>query len=70
MSDKLNQALLDMWHEFRTMVDALEQDVNKNARGVSAAGVRARKGFRLLKKKLSEAAKNSLEAEHEKKKEG
>lgn len=58
---QMNQQLMDLWHEFRVMVDALEHDVNKNARGVAAAGVRARKGFRLLKKKLSEAGKVSLE---------
>ncbi len=60
---QLDQQLLDMWHEFRTMVDSLEHDVNKSARGVAAAGVRARKGFRLLKKKLSDAGKYSLETD-------
>lgn len=67
MKDVVNQQLLDHWHELRTMVDALEQDVNKNARGVSAAGVRTRKGARLLKKKLSEIAKCSLDMDHTKK---
>jgi len=70
MKDVVNQQLLDHWHELRTMVDALEQDVNKNARGVSAAGVRTRKGARTLKKKLAELAKESLLMEHSKKSEG
>lgn len=61
MSDNvLNQTILDLWHELRTMVDSIEQDVNKNARGVNAAGVRARKGIRLLRKKLGELSKASL----------
>lgn len=67
MKDVQNQQILDIWHELRTMVDALEQDVNKNARGVSAAGVRARKGVRLLKKKLKELTDASLSQEKAKK---
>lgn len=67
MKDVQNQLILDIWHELRTMIDALEQDVNKNARGVSAAGVRARKGVRLLKKKLKELTDASLAQEKTKK---
>lgn len=67
MKDVVNQKLLDHWHELRTMVDALEQDVNKNARGIAAAGVRTRKGARLLKKKLTELTKCSLEMSSEQK---
>lgn len=61
MSDKqTNEQLLSMWTEFKTMVETLEQDVVKNANGTAAAGVRARKGFRLLRKKLADATKCSL----------
>lgn len=59
----MNQQILDLWHELRTMVDALEHDVNKNARGVVVAGVRMRKGLRLMKKKMTELSKCSLEAD-------
>jgi len=63
----LNQTILDLWHELRVMVDALEQDVNKNARGVGAAGGRTRKGLRLLRKKIVELSKASLQQVHDKK---
>ena len=63
MSDQdTNSQLLDLWTEVKVMVTTLEQDVAKNAGGNSAAGVRARKGFRLLKKKLTDLTKCSLEA--------
>lgn len=65
--ETLNQAILDLWHELRTMVDTIEQDVNKNARGVGAAGTRARKGLRLLRKKAGELSKASLAQAHSKK---
>ena len=62
MNDVVNQSLLEHWQEFRNIVDAVEQDINKNAAGNAAAGVRARKVFRLLKKKLGEIVKVSLES--------
>lgn len=61
MSDTVtNQDLLNLWAEVRTLVEAVDADVAKNARGVAAAGVRARKGFRLLRKKLVDTTKCSL----------
>jgi hypothetical protein len=62
MNDVVNQSLLEHWQEFRNIVDAVEQDINKNAAGNAAAGVRARKVVRLLKKKLGEIVKVSLES--------
>lgn len=67
MKDVQNQNILDMWNELRTLVDSVEQDINKNARGVSAAGVRARKGMRLMKKKLKEISDVSLSQDRAKK---
>lgn len=37
------------WTEFKALVEAAELDVVKNAKGVAAAGVRARKCLRDLK---------------------
>jgi len=62
MNDVVNQSLLEHWQEFRNIVDAVEQDINKNAAGNAAAGVRARKVVRLLKKKLGEIVKVSLQS--------
>ena len=53
--------LLDEWKELKVLVESLELDMHKNASGNKSAGVRARKGLRLLKKQASEIVKLSLE---------
>jgi hypothetical protein len=45
--------VLDKWNELKTLVANIEPDVSKNARGVAAAGVRARKGLRDVKNKAA-----------------
>lgn len=49
------------WTELKALIDTLELDVAKNARGVAAAGVRARKGLRDLKNKAAELVKKTVE---------
>lgn len=49
------------WTELKQIVEALELDVVKNAKGVAAAGVRARKGLRDLKSKAAELVKTTVE---------
>jgi hypothetical protein len=58
--------VLAQWEELKVLVDSLEFDVVKNANGTAAAGIRARKGLRLLKTKLSELVKTMvvLDKEH------
>jgi len=53
-------ALLAKWGELKTLVDALEHDVQKNATGTAAAGTRIRKGLRALKACASEVVKLSI----------
>lgn len=55
--------VLNKWNELKVLVEALELDVTKNARGVAAAGVRARKGLRALQGKSKELVKLTLELE-------
>lgn len=55
------------WNEIKSLVESLELDVVKNARGTAAAGVRARKGLRTLKAKASELVKLTIELEKSKK---
>lgn len=55
------------WDEIKLLIEALEHDVAKNAKGTAAAGTRARKGLRLLKSKASELVKMTLEADKTKK---
>jgi hypothetical protein len=59
--------LIAKWDEIKLIVEALDHDVTKNARGTAAAGTRARKGLRLLKSRASELVKMTLETDKEKK---
>ena len=52
--------LLDKWSELKVLIESLELDVHKNANGNKSAGVRARKGLRLVKTRASELVKQSL----------
>jgi hypothetical protein len=64
--DNLDNAVFLKWNEIKLAVENLEVDVVKSARGVSAAGVRARKGLRVLKAKAQELVKLTLEAKPKK----
>jgi hypothetical protein len=49
MSDE-KRLVLDIWSEFKMLVETLEVDVHKNAdKGNSSAGVRVRKAVRQLR---------------------
>lgn len=65
MSD--NNDVLAKWSEIKTIVESLEQDVQKNAKGVAAAGVRVRKGLRLLQSVAKGLVKITLEEDKSKK---
>lgn len=58
MSD--SNSVLEKWTELKTLVESLEVDVRKNALGNASAGVRARKGLRLLKSTTHSLVKLSL----------
>ncbi len=49
-----------LWGEIKTLVETIDADVAKNAKGNASAGVRARKGLRLLRTKTSELVKATL----------
>jgi hypothetical protein len=59
----MDNDVLNKWNELKVLVESLEVDVSKNARGVSAAGVRARKGLRALQGKSKELVKLTIELE-------
>jgi len=48
------------WEEIKTLVANLETDVSKNASGNAAAGTRARKGLRQLKREAGDLVKLTL----------
>jgi len=53
--------VLAQWKEIVTLVGETEPHVEKNARGVAAAGVRARKGLRTIKTKSAQLVKLMVE---------
>ena len=59
--------ILEQWNELKTLVESLEVDVAKNAKGNSSAGVRARRGLRLLKAKSAELVKTTIEEDKQRK---
>lgn len=61
--------MLEQWNEIKLLVESLDVDVNKNAKGNSSAGVRARRGLRLLKTKIGEFVKLTISEEKGKKEE-
>lgn len=63
-----NSPVLDKWNEIKALVEAIEHDVSKNAKGTAAAGVRARKGLRQLQAKSKELVKLTIELDKNEKK--
>lgn len=59
----MDSAVLEKWNELKALVETLEHDITKNAKGVVAAGVRARKGLRELKSKSGELVKLTIALE-------
>lgn len=53
--------VLAQWKEIVTLVAETEPHVEKNARGVAAAGVRARKGLRTIKSSAAKLVKLMVE---------
>jgi len=61
--------ILEQWNEIKVLVESLDVDVAKNAGGNSSAGVRARRGLRLLKSKTSDLVKKTIEEDKKRKEE-
>jgi len=59
----MSSKLTNDWNELKVLIESLDLDIYKNANGNKSAGVRARKGLRLLKQKSAELVKASLEAD-------
>jgi len=59
--------ILELWAEIKTLVESLDLDVVKNANGNSSAGVRARRGLRLLKSKSADLVKTTIHEEKSRK---
>lgn len=62
-SEFTKEMMSAQWDELKKLVESLELDVAKNISGNKSAGTRARKGLRLVKQKVSEVVKTSLESD-------
>tara|TARA_E500000331_G_C17213018_1_gene694628 strand:+ start:802 stop:999 length:198 start_codon:yes stop_codon:yes gene_type:complete len=62
--------IIEKWAEIKTIIESIDLDVNKNAGGNASAGVRARKGLRLLKKEAAELVKMTVAADKDRKTNG
>ena len=63
MSNEVREELESKWNELKVLIESLEVDIQKNISGNKSAGVRARKGLRLLKTNASSIVKASLAAD-------
>jgi hypothetical protein len=59
----MSSDVLDQWNEIKVLIESLDLDVLKNANGNASAGVRARRGLRLLKTKAACLVKKTIEVE-------
>jgi len=59
--------IVESWETIRTLVESLDLDVRKNARGNVSAGIRARKGLRLLKTLTADLIKDTISEEKRRK---
>lgn len=51
----------EQWDQLKVLVESLEVDVKKSLRGNKSAGVRTRKGLRLVKNSAAALIRASLE---------
>ena len=58
-----NNNVLTSWEEIKVLVESLDLDVHKNAHGNKSAGVRARRGLRLLKKMSADLVRTTIDEE-------
>ncbi|MHA2020500.1 MAG: hypothetical protein ACW96N_02220 [Candidatus Thorarchaeota archaeon] len=55
--------IVGKWEEIRALVEQIDLDIRKNARGNASAGIRARKGLRALKNWSSDLVKETVAAD-------
>ena len=63
----MSEELIGKWNELKTLVESLELDVLKQANGNASAGVRARRGLRVLKNDVADLVRMSLDTEKSRK---
>lgn len=66
MDNPIDTKVIDNFNEIKNLVKFLELDAYKNSNGNIAAGLRLRKGLRLLKVKIAELVKLTVEIDKKK----
>ena len=64
----MSNPVLEKWQEIKTLLESIDLDVHKNASGNASAGVRARKGLRLLKTQAADLVRLTVDLDKAKKK--
>ncbi len=64
----MSNPVLEKWQEIKTLLESIDLDVHKNASGNASAGVRARKGLRLLKSQAADLVRLTVDLDKAKKK--
>lgn len=60
-------SIIEQWNEIKVLIESIDLDVVKNASGNASAGVRARRGLRLLKSKSGDLVKTTIEEDKKRK---
>jgi hypothetical protein len=63
----MSNPVIEKWQELKVLMETIDLDVHKNANGNASAGVRARKGLRLLKNQAADLVKLTVELDKAKK---
>jgi hypothetical protein len=58
-----NSTIIETWQKIKTLVESMDIDVQKSRGGNASAGIRARRGLRLLKKEASFLVKCMVESD-------
>ena len=65
----MSNPVIEKWNELKIIIESIDLDIHKNANGNISAGIRARKGLRLLRQKSTELVKYTVECDKKKKEE-
>ena len=63
----MSNPVLEKWQEIKTLLESIDLAVHKNASGNASAGVRARKGLRLLKTQAADLVRLTVDLDKSKK---
>jgi hypothetical protein len=59
----MDNQVIEAWEHIKAIVEAIDLDVLRNAKGNNAAGVRIRKGLRLLKSNSAKLIRETVDVD-------